>query len=181
MQGARVVLVQLETPIDAVEAAVGVARRAGATVLLDPAPARPLPDGLLHGVDFLTPNESELAVLCGEDPGELRDDEAIALADRIRQRGVARVIAKLGARGALLVGPDGERHRWPAFDVPAIDTTAAGDAFNAALAVSLAEGASLEAAGRFACAAAAQSVTREGAQTGMPTRDEVDVLLSSGA
>jgi ribokinase len=176
LRAARVLLLQLEIPLDTVMAAAREARSAGATVVLDPAPARELPDECLAMADLLTPNETELAVLTGG--GVLGDD-----ADRrrrmaaLRQRGAARVLLKAGAAGGWLLDEDGEHHV-PAHRVDAVDTTAAGDAFNAALAVVLAEGGPLRDAMRIASAAGALSVTRRGAQPSMPTRGEVTEFLA---
>jgi len=173
LASASVVLLQLEIPLETVRAAAGLARRAGARVLLDPAPAGPLPDEVLAQSDYVTPNETELAVLAGAEPSAPLDrDRACRLARRLLGRGARRVLVKMGAAGALLVERDRE-HFWPAPKVRAVDTTAAGDAFNGAFAVALAEGSGDEEAGAFACAAAAVSVTREGAQPSMPTREEV--------
>lgn len=181
------VLLQLEIPLETVERAVRVGRRGGARIMLDPAPARDIPDALLAAVDYVTPNETELAILCGTrvgsrgskpspaDRAALRDS-ALAL----RSRGARTVIVKAGVDGALLVGEAGERF-WPAIEVDAVDTTAAGDAFNAAFAVALVEGQAEQDAGRFATAAAAHSVTRSGAQTSMPTRNDVELLLRSAS
>jgi sugar/nucleoside kinase (ribokinase family) len=126
----------------------------------------------------VTPNESELAVLAGAPvlDNPTSDDEIDARAVRLLERGATAVLVKLGARGARLV-TSVRRVAWPAFPVAAVDTTAAGDAFNGALAVALAERAELDDAIRFACAAGALSVTRPGAQPSMPTRDEVEQLL----
>ncbi len=177
--GARVVLLQLETPIPTVLAAARQARDVGAVVVLDPAPARPLPDELVGLVDYLTPNESELGALCGVAPGPLSRSDAARLARRLVDRGAPRVVVKLGAAGALLVEATSE-HWWPAFEVEAVDTTAAGDAFNAALGVAVAEGVPLVEAGRFATAAAGCSVTCKGAQASMPDRGAVQTLLARG-
>jgi len=127
----------------------------------------------------VTPNESELARLAdGTVPDTpLSDDEIAASAGRLLARGAQAVLVKLGERGARLVRAESTRS-WPAFDVEAVDTTAAGDAFNGALAVALAEGRPVEDAVPFACAAGALSVTRHGAQPSMPTRAEIDRLLS---
>ena len=129
-------------------------------------------------MDYLTPNEGELALLCGMDfpRADLSRAEAGGLARQLLARGVRRVIVKLGAAGALFVDGTHE-HWWPALPVNAVDTTAAGDAFNGALAVALAEGVEIGAAGRFACAAAACSVTMPGAQASMPVRADVDERL----
>ncbi len=176
VSGAQVLLLQLEIPLDTVVAAARAARTRGTIVILDPAPAQSLPDALVQTVDYLTPNETELAALT--DGGEVHD--AADVRDRAAQltgRGAARVLVKWGARGAVLFA-GGEEHWWPAHPVRVLDTTAAGDAFNGAFAVALAEGASADEAGRYATAAAAIAVTRAGAQTGMPTRAEVDRLLA---
>jgi ribokinase len=176
---ARVALLQLEIPLETVVAAARAAHRAGATVILDPAPAQALPDALIALADYLTPNETELASLTGG--GHVRDEGDVrARAAQLLARGAARVLVKWGDRGAALVTRDGE-HWWRAHAVHVVDTTAAGDAFNGAFAVALAEGASPEVAGRFATAAAALAVTRPGAQPGMPSRGEVERLLSDGS
>lgn len=177
IRAARVILLQLEIPLDTVLTAAREARSAGATVVLDPAPARELPDACLASADLITPNETELAALTGG--GVLADDH-----DRrrrmaaLRTRGARRVLLKAGARGAWLLDDGGEQHV-PAHRVDVVDTTAAGDAFNAALAVVLAEGGAPAGALQFAAAAAAISVTRRGAQPSMPTRDEVTAFLGA--
>ena len=172
LASARLILLQLEIPLDTVAAAARMAKDAGAIVILDPAPAQQLPDSLLAWADYLTPNETELAILAGRPPGELSVRDASQLARVVQSRGARKVIVKMGAQGALLIGPEIE-HFWPALRVQAVDTTAAGDAFNAAFAVALAEGKSEIDAGRFATVAAACSVMRAGAQPSMPTRQEV--------
>jgi ribokinase len=171
----RLVLLQLEIPLATVERAAVEARSAGAIVLLDPAPAADVPAQMLALASIVTPNESELAVLAGEvaDDGPAGDEVVDRRAHRLLQRGAAAVLVKRGARGARLVTADSARS-WPGLAVPVVDTTAAGDAFNGALAVALAEGAPLPEAVPFACAAAAVSVTRPGAQPSMPTRLEVE-------
>ncbi|MBL8793000.1 MAG: ribokinase [Planctomycetia bacterium] len=169
-------LLQLEVPLETVTAAARLARAAGATIILDPAPALPLGRELLACADYVTPNETELAALTGSPAKTLSREEAATQAAQLRALGAARVIVKLGAAGALLLSAAGE-HFWPALPVEAVDTTAAGDAFNAAFACALSTGQSEIEAGRFAVAAAACSVTRRGAQPSMPTRAEVDELL----
>jgi len=151
-----VVLLQLETPIETVIAAARFAKQRNARVILDPAPAPQagLPRELLESVDILTPNETEAAIL-----GDALESPRT-------------VILKLGQRGCELRS-GGKSTLIPAIRVNAVDTTAAGDVFNAALAVALSEGAELEAACRFAVKAAAISVTRLGAQSSAPSRDEV--------
>jgi ribokinase len=170
---AAVVLLQLEVPLGVVLAAARIARDGGAAVILDPAPAQPLPASLLKCVDFLTPNQSELQTLTGRAVGKQAEHAARSLADG----SPLRVIVKMGDVGALLVEANGQAF-WPALRVEAVDATGAGDAFNAALAVALAEGRPLPEAGRLAVAAGALCVTRAGAQPSMPTRQEVETALA---
>jgi len=172
--GARVLLLQLETPLPSVGAAARLGRRAGVDVILNPAPARPLPDALLGRVTILTPNETEASLLAGV---RVTGAASAARAARVLlARGVRTVIVTLGARGALVATRGGTRVV-PGFRVRAVDSTAAGDVFNGALAVRLAEGRPLLEAVRFAHAAAAISVTRPGAQPSIPTRREILALL----
>jgi len=176
IRSASVLLLQLETPLETVMRAAMEAQAAGVTVVLDPAPARDLPDQLLRLASYVTPNEGELARLVGAPVAdEPSMSEIDAQAARLIARGATRVLAKLGARGARLITADGAT-QWPARPVTPVDTTAAGDAFNGAFAVALSEGADLDRAIRFATAAAAISVTRHGAQPSMPSRAEVDEL-----
>jgi len=167
------VLVQLEIPEQTVEAAASLARRRGARLILNPAPARSLSGSLLAAVSVLTPNEHEAAALA--DLGADVVDPA-RMAAALRDRGVPDVLVTLGAAGVLVSGAAGSL-RIPAFAVDAVDTTAAGDVFNGALAVALIEGRSLADAARFASAAAAISVTRPGARASAPHRSEIDAWL----
>jgi len=177
---AAVVLLQLEIPLPTVQTAARIAREAGALVILDPAPARTVADVLLRSADYLTPNESELSVLTGGAPqATLRRGDAVTRARQLIARGARKVIVKMGRQGALLVTESFE-HLQPAFPVEAVDTTAAGDAFNAGLGFALARGAAQGDAIRYAAATAAVSVTRPGAQPSMPSRAEVDALFNSG-
>ncbi|HID21512.1 MAG TPA: ribokinase, partial [Planctomycetaceae bacterium] len=154
-----VVLMQLETPLETVEAGAELAAEYELRVILNPAPARELSDELLRRVSILTPNETEAELLTGV---AVDDEEAAARAGkRLLDRGVDTVILTLGARGALVV-TRGDQQRVPAFPVEPVDTTAAGDVFNGVLAVALAEGLDLPGAVRLA-SAAALSVTRLGA------------------
>lgn len=173
--GAGYVLLQLESPLATVAAAARAARRAGARVILDPAPApaAALPAELLANVDILTPNETEAAILAGEAPRRMDAEEAFAVARRLRASGPATVIVKLGDQGVALMAAEGA-HVLRAPQVTAVDTTAAGDVFNGALAVALSEGAGIVDACRFANRAAALSVTRRGAQAAAPSRVELD-------
>ena len=165
---ADVVLLQLEVPVETVERAATLAKAAGATVILNPAPACELSEALLRQVDILTPNESEAARLTGV---RITDRAAAEVAARrLLAKGARHVIVTLGADGALLVSAEGARHV-PAREVHAVDTTAAGDAFNGALAFALAGGQALGEALAFATEAAAYAVTHRGAQASMPTMD----------
>ena len=156
---AAVIVISLEIPDEAVFAAVEAGHRRGIPVLLNPAPARPVPRDILRKLAVLTPNQSELAQLGGS--------------DALLAHGVAALVTTLGARGACLERLQTPMEHFPAPAVTALDTVAAGDCFTGALAVELARGQSLPDAIRFSCAAAALKVTRAGAQPGLPYRDEV--------
>jgi ribokinase len=175
-RSARLALFQLETPLDTVAAALALARQEGLTTMLDPAPAQPLPDAVLQQVDLLTPNENEALRLLNRPPARVSPAQAAEMAQALRRRGPKTVIVKLGEQGCYADSGTLQAHI-PGFTVDARDATAAGDTFNAALAVALAEGAALEHGLRFANAAAAISVTRPGAQTSAPLRREVDDFL----
>ncbi|MGH7313637.1 MAG: ribokinase [Candidatus Rokuibacteriota bacterium] len=171
---AAVVVCQLETPLATVAWTLDAARRRRAITILNPAPPTDAPLEFLSLVDYLTPNGGEAERLSGV---PVRDrTEAAQAAERLRGRGVGVVVVTLGEEGALAQGPGG-RLDAPAFAVTAVDTTAAGDAFNGALAVGLAEGRALAPALGFANAAAALACTRRGAQPSLPTRSEVERLL----
>ena len=170
-----VCLAQLETPLESVLTAAKVASRAGARFVLNPAPARDMPDELLALVSVLTPNEAEAVRLAGVPVGDehgLENAGAVLL-----QRGAGAVVITLGAGGAFVATKE-FRESIPGFRMEARDTTGAGDVFNGALAVALAEHASLADAVRFANAAAAISVTRDGAQPAAPRRAEILQLLA---
>ena len=175
---ADVLVVQLEIPLETVRAAVDMAVQQGVDVVLNPAPAQPLADDLLRHVAVLTPNESEAALLTDVEVD--RDGAPEKAAGALRARGVGAVLLTLGPRGVFVATPD-VRQRMPGFKVEAVDTTAAGDVFNGALAVALAEGRPLVEATRFANAAAALSVTRQGAQPSAPYRDAIEKLMRQGA
>ncbi len=166
-------LSQLEIPLETVEAGLEQAHNQRATTVLDPAPAQDIPRSILQAVDILTPNETEAATLLDNEPS--LDHEATAR--ELLKLGPATIILKLGSEGALALTSGGDPTWMPAFPVDAVDTTAAGDTFNAALAVALSESDNLAEAGRFACAAAALSVTRAGAQPSVPTRAELEAFL----
>ena len=167
---AKAVLTQLEIPVAAAEAAMARGRVKGALTILNPAPVRPLPESILQLVDIITPNQSEARVLAGRSPNEACDAEEIAR-DLIRC-GVKQVVMTLGEKGALIVTGSSSR-RVPALKMDAVDTTGAGDAFNAGLAMALACGAGLEDAVRFAVVTGGLAVTREGVIPSLPDRDEV--------
>jgi len=165
--GCDVLLTQLETSDEAVAAAVEVAADRGLDVVLNPAPARDLPTSILRHVDFLTPNETEARALAGRPPDDDIDPETVSA--ELRDLGVGTVVLTLGGDGALV--DDGtERVRVPTPDVDVVDTTGAGDAFNGAFAVALAEGATPERAARFGCAAGAASVTTFDVIPSLPSR-----------
>lgn len=165
-------MVQLEIPLETVTAAVEMAHAVNIPVVLNPAPAQPLPPSLLAMVDVLTPNEKELALLTGEEDLE-RGIEIL------RGWGARNVVVTLGAQGARLVTETADQ-TLAAFKVTPVDTTAAGDAFNGALAVALAEGKSLVEAVRYGTAAGALATTQIGAQPSLPDREAVDDLLARG-
>jgi ribokinase len=171
----RVLLLQLEIPLPTVVAAARAAKQVGVTVILDPAPARTdLPSELYPLIDILTPNQVEAAQLVGFPVTDR--DSAIAAAKVLQGRGVTTVIVKLGKQGAFCLSADGA-FDIPIFSVTAVDTVAAGDAFNGGLAAGLAEGQLFPDATTQAAAVAALSVTRAGAQPSLPTRSELDAFL----
>jgi ribokinase len=174
ISSAGVLLVQLEIPVATVAAVVQLAARQGVPVILNPAPARALPEKILRQVSVLTPNETEAEILTGiAVAGRPAAEKA---ARRLLRLGVKNVVLTLGARGALIANAEGIC-LVPAFKVKPVDTTAAGDVFNGALAVALTEGRPLREAVRFANAAAAISVTRPGAQPSAPARREIERLM----
>ena len=178
LRSAGMILAQLEIPIETVEYLCETAHRNGVPLMLDPAPARQLPRKMLKQVSFLTPNETETSALCGMSGSALTAKGIAEAASELRSKGVANIILKLGARGAYIDAADGTRKLVPSFKVPVVDSTAAGDAFNAGLAVALMRGKILTEAVRYAVAVGAVSVTRAGAQPAMPTAKEVETLLA---
>jgi ribokinase len=170
-----VLLLQLEIPLAAVVAAAQAAKQAGVTVILDPAPAHPqLPIELYAAIDILTPNQVEANQLVGFTVNNL--ETATKAAQQFHQKGVKTVIIKLGKQGAFC-STTKETFVVPAFLVQAVDTVAAGDAFNGGLAAAIAEKQPFQQAVRFATAVAALSVTKAGAQSSMPQRAEVEAFL----
>jgi len=177
IRNASIVLAQLETPLETVEYLASVTRKEGIPLVLDPAPARPLPESLLERVDWLTPNESETCSLLGLKSQDVPEEELQEIAETLLQRGCRNVLLKLGQHGCFLALADGRRIHIPAYVVRSIDSTAAGDAFNGAFASALIEGHEPVRAASWASAVAAISVTRRGAQPSMPTSAEVQIFL----
>jgi ribokinase len=175
IRGARLVLAQLETPMDTIEYLAELCEREGVPLMLDPAPSHALSPMVMRQISWFTPNETEAAFYAGGEKQESLEPTA----ERLLQQGLRGVVLKLGASGVYLRSQDGLKLYVPAFPVKAVDTTAAGDAFNGAFAVGLARGRSPAESARFAAAAAAVSVTRAGAQPSMPTSDEVDAVLAA--
>lgn len=162
-------LLQLETPLSAVTLAAQIAKKHGVQVVLNPAPAQPLPDSLLSQIDIITPNETEAEILTGV---RVTDEQsAVKSAAVFHQKGIDCVIITLGAKG-VFISRNSEHRIIKGFSVQAVDTTAAGDTFNGGFVTALLEGQSFEEAIRFAQAAAAISVTRPGAQPSIPTKQE---------
>lgn len=163
----------LEIPLETIEAALKAARKAGKLTVLDAGPPRNCPPEILKLADIVSPNETELAHLTGEEvSGRVSAREA---AEILLDLGVKTVVLKLGSDGAMLVTGKSHKH-FPAYKVNAVDPTAAGDAFTAALTVQLAAGAKIDAAIRYANMAGALAVTKLGAQPSLPTKDEVDAF-----
>lgn len=170
-EGASVVLLQLEIPMETVQTAINVAREQGVRVILNPAPAHQLSDYILSKVDFLIPNESELALLTGI--------QTISIAaGSLRSIGARRLIITLGSEGVLVMEDD-DFYQLEAHVVPAVDTTAAGDAFVGAFAVALTEHQPTRVAAAWGNAAGALAVTGPGAQPSLPTRAQLENFMAS--
>ncbi len=170
-----VLVAQLEVPLETVEFAAQLANSSGVLFILDPAPAQKLSPELLKMVDVLTPNETEAQILTGIEVTSNRDSARTA-AKKLLEYGVKSVILTMGAKGFLLANDD-RMEFVPAVKVDAVDATAAGDAFTGSLAVGLAQGRELFDAALFANQVAALSVTKMGAQSSMPTREEVESFI----
>jgi ribokinase len=173
---ADVLMLQLETNMEAFEASLRAGRELGMRVICNPAPAQPIPEALYPLIDFLTPNETEAAALAGTAIESIADAEKAACI--LLERGVGHVVVTLGVQGVLSLGRDGAARLVSSYGVEAVDTTGAGDAFNGAFAFALAEGRDVESAANFANAAAAISVTRIGTAPAMAYRKEIDDMLS---
>jgi len=171
----NILLAQLETPLETVEQAIKIANEHGIKVILNPAPAQSLSDDLLKRIDILTPNQSEAELLTGTKVVD--EQNAKEASSSLISKGVKTVILTLGSDGAFLMSKDVQK-MIPGFKVDAEDTTAAGDTFNGALAVGLADGKTIEGAITWAHAAAALAVTKMGAQPSIPNHNEILEFLS---
>ena len=172
VRSASMILVQLETPMETVIRLAELAFEAGTPLMLDPAPAQALPEILIQHTTWLTPNETEAQILLGG-----ASLEAAPAAEKLLAMGARNVALKLGSQGVYLAGRDLPGQHVPGFPVKPVDTTAAGDCFNAAFAVALTRGKPPAEAARYGTAAAAISVTRAGAQPSLPTAAEVEAFL----
>jgi ribokinase len=178
IRNAAVFVTQLEQPVDAALRGLEIARAAAVVTIFNPAPAEPVPDTLYPLCDFVTPNESEAALLTGV--AVASPDDARRAADVFLRKGVGTALITLGENGVLLHGRTTSLHL-PAFNAgPVVETAGAGDAFNGGFAAALARGDTPEAAARFGCAVAGLSVTRPGTAPAMPTLAEVEALLARG-
>jgi ribokinase len=178
ISSAEILLLQLETPVDTIETAAKIAAKNNVKVILNPAPAQKLSKDLLKNISIITPNETEAELLVGFPITNEKDAESAAKI--LMELGIKIVIVSLGSKGAFVLS-DTFCGVVPAFSVKAIDTTAAGDVFNGAIAVGLSEGKNIKDAVVFANAAAALSVTKMGAQTSAPRREEIDKFILSNA
>jgi ribokinase len=178
IRAAGVFVTQLEQPIEAALRALEIARGAGVTTILNPAPAAKLPDRIYTLCDYLTPNETEAEELTGMRVSSV--DDARRAADNLLDNGVGTIIVTLGAKGALLHTDERSEHVAAIDAGPVVETTGAGDAFNGGLAAALSRGVEPLRAVRFACAVAGISVTRPGTAPSMPTLQEVEALLAKG-
>ncbi len=178
IEEASVVVAQLEVPIETVKSGLRMARRLGKTTILNPAPAAVLDDDMLENVDVLIPNETELEAVSGM---KIRtDDDVLAAAQLLIEKGVRELIVTLGEKGCIHINKQGfSSHK--AHKVRAVDTTAAGDSFTGALAVAISEGKEMADAIAFATAVGALTVMKEGAQSSLPLRTEVEAFIRNMA
>lgn len=178
IRSAGVVLTQLEIPMETVQHLAKICSREGVPLILDPAPAKELPPSLLENVEWFTPNETEAAFFTANAGGGTNASDPVHLATTLIGKGVKGVVLKLGSRGAYLASKSGIAELLSSFPVNAVDTTAAGDAFNGAFATGLLMQMGPIESARFAAAAAAISVTRAGAQPSMPVMTDVKQMLN---
>lgn len=179
LQRAGMILTQLEIPLDTVDYLAQFAERHNIPIMLDPAPATDLPSSLFRKLSWITPNETEAQEML-KSRIESEEDYYLA-AEKLMARGARNVLLKIGSRGALVAQQDGSREIVPAFSVNAVDTTAAGDAFNGGFAVGLMKGNNAIESAHHASAVAAIAVTRPGAQPSMPTSLEVEQFIAEQA
>jgi ribokinase len=177
LRGAGMVLAQFEIPLETVEHLARICERENLPLILDPAPAQTLPPYIFRSIAWFTPNQTEAAFYLGEKNGIAASPSPRETAQAFLSNGCGGVVLKMGASGTYLASHDGVDTAIPAFDVKAVDTTAAGDAFNAGFATALMLGKSPQGSARFAAAVAAISVTRRGAQPSMPSMAEVKAFL----
>ncbi|MFT4417276.1 ribokinase [Fredinandcohnia humi] len=176
LQQAKLVMVQLEIPLETVLEVAEIANKYGVPLMLDPAPARKLPDELYKKVTYIVPNESELSIITDS---EVTDMKSATKASRgLLEKGVDTVFSKLGSKGVVVIKSDKTFSVEP-YKVSPVDTTAAGDAFAGALATALVEGKDLQSATKFANAVGALTVTKAGAQVSMPPLNEVEAFLKN--
>ncbi|GAC1416581.1 MAG: ribokinase [Acidobacteriaceae bacterium] len=179
LRGAGMVLAQLEIPLETVEYLARICARENVPLILDPAPAMDLPAGIFKDIAWFTPNQTEAAFYLANNHSESNPQTPAETARILLSNGCQGVVLKMGAHGTYLASPAGGGSLLPAFSVNAIDTTAAGDAFNAGFATGLMLGKSPLDSAAFAAAVAAISVTRRGAQPSMPSMAEVDEFIKS--
>jgi len=177
IRSAGIVLAQLEIPIDTVECLSSICARENVPLILDPAPALPMPPSIFKRVRWLTPNETEARFYSDEGFSDNSLPDPVALSQMILARGVCGVVLKLGVRGVYLATQGSLGEIVPAFQVTAVDTTAAGDAFNGGFATGLMLGKTPQESARFGCAVGGLSVTRMGAQSSMPSMTEVEDFM----
>jgi ribokinase len=171
----QLVMAVLEIPVEAAARAMALGKKHGVTTILNPAPAAPLPDSVFQFIDILTPNETELRILMGLQPDD--PTPTPELARQLKARGVRTLIVTQGERGAIVYGEDGV-HSVPSVPVEVVDTTGAGDAFNAGLAVAVAEGRPLAQAAAYGCAAGALACTTLGVIPSLGQRAQIDALYA---
>jgi ribokinase len=177
IRSAGVVLTQLEIPIETVQHLARICAREKVPLILDPAPAKEIPQNLFENVEWFTPNETEAAFFAGKRNGAAEMSDPVTMANMLMSQGVKGVVLKLGSRGAFIASRDGLAQQLTSFPVQAVDTTAAGDAFNGAFAVALLLQMGPAESARFATAAAAVSVTRPGAQPSLAAMSDVQRML----
>ena len=170
LEGCDILLLQLESPIPSVLKAAKIAHQAGKTVVLNPAPACPLPEEIFRNIDLFIPNETELSTFSGIEVKDVESAQKAAAA--MQAKGVGKLIVTMGSKGALIC-EGGPAIFVPAHKVKAVDTTAAGDTFCGALCVAISEGKTLKEAAEFACAASALTVQKMGAQNSIPYRKDL--------